>query len=54
MFSFFVMQELLKGERNIQELYGKVYKQTKETTRENYGDMRLQEPTLDGNEKIEL
>ncbi len=54
MFSFFVMQELLKGERNIQELYGKVYKQTKETTRENYGDMRLQEPTLDGNGKIEL
>jgi len=54
MFSFFVMQELLKGERNIQELYGKVYKQTKETTRESYGDMRLQEPTLDGNEKIEL
>ncbi|MDY0121174.1 MAG: peptidase C14, partial [Sulfurimonas sp.] len=54
MFSYFLMEELLGGERDVQNLYGKVYKKTKETTRENYGDMRLQEPTLDGNEKIEL
>lgn len=49
MFSYFVMEELLKGEKNIKELYGKVYKNTKETTRANYGDMRLQEPTMEGN-----
>lgn len=54
MFSYFVMEELIKGERDIKSLYGKVYKNTKETTRKNYGDMRIQEPTMEGNDKIGL
>ncbi len=49
MFSYFVMEELLKGDKNLKELYGKVYKNTKETTQANYGDMRIQEPTMEGN-----
>ncbi len=49
MFSYFVMEELLKGDKNIKEVYGSVYKNTKEMTRANYGDMRIQEPTMDGN-----
>lgn len=54
MFSYFIMEELLKGEKNLKELYGKVYKNTKETTMKNYGDMRIQEPTLDGNSELKL
>ena len=52
MFSYFVMEELLKGDKNLKELYGNVYKNTKETTQANYGDMRIQEPTMDGNSDI--
>jgi hypothetical protein len=52
MFSYFVMEELLKGDKNLKELYGNVYKNTKETTQTNYGDMRIQEPTMDGNSEI--
>lgn len=54
LFSYFVIEELLKGERNIKELYGKVFKNTKETTLANYGDTRVQEPTLDGNEGLQF
>lgn len=54
LFSYFVMEALLKGERNIKELYGMVYKSSKETTRLNYGDMRLQEPTMEGNSEIKF
>lgn len=54
LFSFFVMQELIKGEKNIKQLYEKVYRQTKDTTMKNYGHTRLQEPQIDGNEKLEL
>jgi len=52
MFSYFVMEELLKGDKNLKELYGNVYKNTKETTQANYGDMRIQEPTMDGNAQM--
>lgn len=52
MFSYFIMEELLKGEKNVKELYGKAYKNTIETTRANYGDLRLQEPTMEGNAEI--
>lgn len=54
LFSYFVMEALLKGERNIKDLYGEVYKNSKETTRTNYGDMRLQEPTMEGNSNIKF
>ena len=54
LFSFFVMQELIKGEKNIKQLYEKVYRQTKDATMKNYGYTRLQEPQIDGNEKLEL
>ena len=54
MFSYFVIEELIKGERDIKKLYGKVYKNTKEKTLETYGDMRVQEPTVEGNVKIGL
>ena len=52
MFSYFVMEELLRENKNLKELYGNVYKNTKETTQSNYGDMRIQEPTMDGNSEI--
>lgn len=54
LFSYFIMESLLNGERNTKELYGKVYKNSKETTRANYGDMRLQEPTMEGNSEIKF
>ena len=54
LFSFFVMQELISGEKNIKQLYEKVYRQTKDTTIKNYGLTRLQEPQIDGNDKLGL
>lgn len=52
MFSYFVMEEILAGDKNLKEVYGNVYKNTKETTQANFGDMRIQEPTMEGNSEI--
>ncbi|MGE4509505.1 MAG: caspase family protein [Sulfurimonadaceae bacterium] len=53
LFSYYVMEALLKGRDTLGDLYSDVYIKVKDKSYE-MGDMRLQEPTLDGNGKIEL
>jgi len=53
LFSYFLMESILKGRRNIQDLYRDVYIKVKDKSYE-MGDMKLQEPTFSGNRKLEL
>ncbi len=53
LFSYFVMKSLLKGKTDINDIYREVYTNVKD---ESYkmGDMKIQEPTIDGNLKLKL
>lgn len=54
LFSYFVMKDLIKGSSDMSTLYNQVYRQTKNTSYELYGDLRVQEPSIDGNKKLKL
>jgi TPR repeat protein len=53
LFSYFIMKSLLKGKTDINDIYREVYTNVKD---ESYkmGDMKIQEPTIDGNLKLKL
>jgi hypothetical protein len=53
LFSYFLMKSLLKGKTNIDDIYKEVYTNVKD---ESYkmGDMKIQEPTIEGNKKLQL
>lgn len=53
LFSYFLMESILKGRKNIQDLYRDVYIKVKDKSYE-MGDMKLQEPTFSGNRKLVL
>jgi len=54
LFSYFVIKNILDGERDIKKLYSKTKKQTYETSIEKYGDLRVQEPIVQGNHRMSL
>ncbi len=54
LFSFFVMKNILEGDREIRKLYKDVKSQTYETSFKEYGDLRVQEPTIEGNARMKL
>ncbi len=54
LFSYYVMKDLIGGKADMSALYNSVYNQTKNTSFELYGDLRVQEPSIDGNLKLEL
>jgi hypothetical protein len=54
LFSYFVMKNLIEGKRNMNTLYNSTYRDTKNTSYDLYGDLRIQEPTFDGNINISL
>lgn len=54
LFSFFVMKNMLEGKRDVKELYKATKEQTYETSFKEYGDLRVQEPTIEGNARMEL
>lgn len=53
LFSYFLMESMLKGRTNIQDIYSDVYIKVKD---ESYkmGDMKLQEPTINGNTGMKI
>lgn len=53
LFSYFLMESMLKGRTNINDIYSDIYIKVKD---ESYkmGDMKLQEPTISGNKEIKL
>ena len=53
LFSYFLMKSLLSGKKNIAEIYKDLFIQVKEVSRK-MGDMKKQEPTINGNKNINL
>lgn len=53
LFSYFVMKDLLKGKRDISEVYQDVRKNVRATSLD-MGDLKLQEPSLSGNKDISI
>ena len=54
LFSFFVMKNILEGDTSIKQLYKDTKTQTYDISIEEYGDSRTQEPTIEGNFRMEL
>jgi hypothetical protein len=54
LFSFYVMKNIIEGDKDIKTLYRDVKSQTYDTSLEEYGDIRVQEPTIDGNFRMSL
>jgi hypothetical protein len=48
------MKNILNGDRNIRKLYLDTKRMTYKTSLEEYGDLRVQEPTIEGNFKTGL
>ena len=54
LFSFYIMKNILEGKSDIKSLYKSTKAQTYQTSLEEYGDSRTQEPTVDGNFRFKL
>jgi len=54
LFSFYVMKNIIEGDLDIKTLYKDTKSQTYDTSLEEYGDSRTQEPTIDGNFRLSL
>ncbi|MBL0708253.1 MAG: caspase family protein [Sulfurimonas sp.] len=54
LFSFYIMKNILEGKEDVRSLYKSTKKETYQTSLEEYGDSRTQEPTVDGNFRMKL
>jgi len=54
LFSYFLMRDLINGHDSVKTLFKSTYANTKETSFEEYGDLRVQEPTIEGNFRLNL
>ena len=54
LFSYHIMKNILNGDKDIKTLYKHTKKQTYDTSFEEYGDSRIQEPDIVGNKRMEL
>jgi len=51
LFSYFVMKALLEGKRGVSDIYNSVYPHVKEVSN-GFGDLKKQEPTIEGNKML--
>ena len=51
LFSYFVMKSLLEGKRAVSDVYNYVYPKVKSVSN-GFGDLKRQEPTIEGNEGL--
>ncbi len=51
LFSYFVMKSLLEGKRGVSDVYNYVYPKVKSVSN-GFGDLKRQEPTIEGNEGL--
>ena len=51
LFSYFVMKSLLEGKRSVRDVYNDVFPKVKSTSN-GFGDLKRQEPTIEGNEGL--
>lgn len=54
LFSFYMMENILQGDKDIRSLYKETKKETYDTSLSEYGDVRVQEPTIQGNFRLKL
>ena len=54
LFSFYIMKNILEGNNDIKTLYKNSKSQTYDTSLEEYGDLRVQEPSIVGNFGLSL
>ena len=54
LFSFYLMQNILEGKKDIRTLYRETKSETYDTSLEEYGDVRIQEPQIEGNFRMQL
>ncbi|EHP29137.1 protein containing Caspase domain [Sulfurimonas gotlandica GD1] len=54
LFSFYVMKNIIEGDSDIKTLFKDTKAQTYDTSLEEYGDVRAQEPTIEGNFRLSL
>ena len=54
LFSYYLMKNIINGDRSIKKLYKDTKSQTYEKSIEEYGDSRTQEPQLEGNFRMDL
>jgi len=54
LFSFYIMKNIIEGDTDIKTLFKNTKSQTYDTSLEEYGDVRAQEPTIDGNFRMSL
>jgi uncharacterized caspase-like protein len=54
LFSYYVIKNIIKGTKDIKTLYKDTKSKTYETSLEEYGDLRVQEPTINGNYRMKL
>jgi hypothetical protein len=53
LFTYYVMKSILKGRKDIKTLYNEVYVKVKDTSN-SFGPLKVQEPTISGNENLKL
>jgi hypothetical protein len=51
LFSYFVMKSLLEGKRSVKDVYNTIYPNVKSVSN-GFGDLKRQEPTINGNEGL--
>ncbi len=51
LFSYFIMKSLLEGKRSVKDVYNDVFPKVKSTSN-GFGDLKRQEPTIEGNEGL--
>ncbi len=51
LFSYFVMKALLEGKRDLSNIYNEVYSNVRSISN-GFGDLKRQEPTIEGNKKL--
>ena len=54
LFSFYIMKNIINGDTDIKTLFKNTKTQTYNTSMQEYGDSRTQEPTVDGNFRLSL
>ena len=54
LFSYFLMKNILKGDTSIKKLYSDTKTETYKTSIKEFGDLRVQTPTINGNYNLGL
>ena len=54
LFSFYLMKNIIEGDKDVKTLFKDTKSQTYETSLEEYGNLRVQEPTVEGNYRMSL